>query len=307
MNWFTENKVFSSFLVLIGLAVAALLYLTFSARGAYTTAVESYQANVLTLSSLRGKAPFRNQENLTKIREQVESYKSLNESLRDNLMERQGAIPTVEPAAFQARLREAVSRIVKLAGERKVALPEKFYLGFDRYENELPGNEVAGLLSWQLDAIESVVTRLIDLKSTSISALLRSPIPGEAGAPVAPAPAARPAGPGVAKVPERLLIKYPFQVVFQGYPGQAQSILNEITAHPRFMIVRAIKIENEALTTPVRGSVTAENTAPEFTPDDAPKPPEAVSFDKVILGKERITTSMIIDLVQFTPKTPASK
>ena len=306
MNWFSENKVFSSFLVLIGLAAAALAYFTFSARSAYNTAVESYQGSVLTLTALRGKAPFRNQENLTKIREQVESYKSLNESLRDDIMQRQGAIPAVEPATFQARLREAVSRIVKLAGQRNVALPEKFYLGFDRYENELPGNEVAGLLSWQLDAIESVVTRLIDLKATSIATIIRSPLPGEAGAPAAVAPA-RPAGPGAAITAEPLLIKYPFQVVFQGYPGQAQNILNEVTAHPRFMIIRAVKIENEALTTPVRGSLTAESTPAAPAADGITPTPEAVTFDKVILGKEKITTSMIIDLVQFTPQTPASK
>jgi hypothetical protein len=179
-----------------------------------------------------------------------------------------------------------VSKTFAQAAQRGVALPEKFYLGFEKYENELPPNNVTALLNWQLTVVETVINRLIDLKVSAITAILRPPLPGEL-TPEVPAK----------EVP--LLKKYPFEVVFTGYPGHLQSILNDLGSLPHFTVVRALRIENEQVKSPARGGAAATGADILAAPEPA--------VDKIIIGKERVTASLIIDLVQFTPKQAPKK
>lgn len=286
MNWFSENKIFSSILVVIVVGVLALGYLTYSESGRYNEAATAYQTGMEKLTGLRGLAPYRNAENLKKIQDQVANYKGLTDSLRAELLKRQGAIAPMEPAVFQARLRESVSKTMAHATQRGVELPPKFYLGFEKYENELPRNDVTGLLNWQLNAIESVINRLIDLKVSKIDPILRVPLPGELNV-----------EPPSKEIP--LLKKYPFEIVFLGYPGNLQSILNDLDSLPEFTVTRAVRTQNEVLKGPAKTGAlpsTSDPTAP-------PKP----AVDEIIIGKEKITASIIIDLVQFTPQQTPKK
>ena len=281
MSAFAENKIFASLMILIALACAALAYLVFSENGHYNEALDTYRSGMEKLSGLRGLAPYRNLENLKKVQDQVNNYRELTAGLQTDLLKRQGAIEPMEPAVFQGRLRDLVSKTVDHANQRGVQLPLKFYLGFETYENQLPKNEITGLLNWQLSAVEAVVNRLIDLKVTSITAIVRPPLPGE----IALEPSSK-------ELP--LLKKYPFEITFLGYPGNVQSILNDLGAFPQFTILRALRIENEQLKSPARAGVVvtgAESVAP-----------AEPAVDKIIIGKEKVTASLIVDLVQFTPK-----
>ena len=195
----------------------------------------------------------------------------------------------MDPAAFQARLREAVSKTIAHATQRGVELPAKFYLGFETYENQLPRNDITGLLNWQLTAIDAIINRLIDLKVTKVSPVLRAALPGEINA-----------EPPTKEAP--LLKKYPFAVVFTGFPGNLQSILNELDSFPQFTITRAVRVENEQLKGPSRKGDAASAPAADGTAAVAEP-----GTDRVIIGKEQITASIIIDLVQFTPAQPPKK
>ncbi len=286
MNWFTENKIFSSFLVVIALATLVLGYLTFAESGKYAEAGQNYQTGMAKLSTLRSLTPYRNGENLKKVQAQVNEYKAQTNSLHSDLIQRQGEIAPMEPSAFQGHLRELVSKTIDHATQRGVELPPKFYLGFERYESELPRNDVTGLLNWQLTAVNAVVNRLIELKITRINNILRSALPGELAA----------------ETPSKevpLFKKYPFEVVFAGYPSHVQTILNDLDGFPQFTIARALKIENEQLKSPLRAVAPVTSGDPGATPE----PP----LDKIILGKERVTASIIVDLVQFTPKQISKK
>ena len=287
MIWFAENKIFASLLIILGLACAALGYLTLGEKGRYAEALQSYQTGMEKLSRLRGLAPYRNAENLAKVQDQVKNYKELTLGIQSDLVTRQGPIAVMEPAVFQGRLRDLVSRVIEHATQRGVTLPEKFYLGFEKYENELPRNDITGILNWQLDTVQAVVNRLIDLKVSQIVSIQRPPLPGEI---TSEAPSK--------EVP--LLKKYPFEIVFTGYPGNVQSILNDLGSFPQFTIVRALRIENDALKSPLRGGTTAA-AGSEIAAVAEP------AIDKIIFGKENVTTSLIIDLVQFTPKQAPKK
>lgn len=287
MSAFAENKIFASLLILIALACAALAYLTFSESGHYSEALQSYQTGMEKLTQLRGLAPYRNTENLKKVQEQVNNYRELTVGLQTDLLKRQGALEPMEPAVFQGRLRDLVSKTIDHANQRGVQLPPKFYLGFENYENQLPKNEITGLLNWQLSAVEAVVNRLIDLKVSSITAILRPPLPNE----IAPEPSSK-------DIP--LLKKYPFVVTFLGYPGNVQSILNDLGAFPQFTIVRALRVENEQLKSPTRAGVVVPGA-------EVAAAPAEPAVDKIIIGKEKVTASLIIDLVQFTPKQAPKK
>lgn len=290
MNWFAENKIFSSLLAIIVMGILGLGYLTFAESGKYTEAVTAYQSGMDKLTELRSRVPFRNADNFKKKQEQVASYKQLTDSLHADLIQKQGTITAIDPSAFQGRLRESVSKTIEHANQRGVKLPPKFYLGFETYENQLPRNDITGLLSWQLTAVEAVVNRLIDLKVTEITQpIFRSPLPGELN----PEPPSK-------EVP--LLKKYPFVITFLGYPSNVQSILNDLVSLPQFTIARAVRIENEQLKGPLRagaGAATGDSGA--ATTAAAP------AIDTIIIGKEKVTTSIIIDLVQFTTKQPPKK
>jgi len=286
MNWFSENKIFSSILIVILLGCLALGYLTFAERGRYTEALQAYETGMAKLADLRGRSPYRDEGNLKKIQEQVGAYKKMTDTLRSDLINSQGSLAAIDPTIFQNRLRELVSRTVEHANQRGVQLPEKFYLGFEKYENELPRNDITGLLDWQLTAVEAVINRLIDLKISKVENILRPPLPGEISA-----------EPPSKEVP--LYKKYPFEVVFLGYPGSLQSILNDMVSLPQFTIVRALRVENEQPKgAPRTGAVTAT---------DAPTVPVEPAVDKIIIGKERVTSAIIVDLVQFTPKQALKK
>ncbi|MEO7933647.1 MAG: Amuc_1100 family pilus-like protein [Chthoniobacterales bacterium] len=287
MNWFTENKIFTSVLMVIVVAALALGYLTFAASGKYDEAVQSYQTGMAKLTQLRSLAPYRNTENLKKVQAQVTEYKGQTEELHAELIQRQGMIAPIDPSAFQGHLRELVSKTIEHSTQRGVELPPKFYLGFERYESELPRNDITGLLNWQLAAIDAVVNRLIDLKVAKISSVLRPALPGELVA-----------EPSSKDVP--LFKKYPFEVVFVGYPGNVQTLLNDLDSFPQFTIARAVRIENEQLKSPSRTAA-----APVSTGDPSATPEPLV--DKIIIGKERVTASIIVDLVQFTPKQISKK
>ena len=286
MNWFSENKIFSSILVVLVLGVLALGYLTFSESGKYNEAATTYQSSMEKLTQQRGLAPYRNAENLKKIQDQVANYKGLTDDLRAELLKRQGAIALMEPAVFQARLRESVSKTVAHATQRGVELPPKFYLGFEKYENELPRNDVTGLLNWQLNAVESIVNRLIDLKVSKIDSILRAPLPGEINV-----------EPLSKEIP--LLKKYPFEIGFLGYPGNLQAILNDLDSLPEFTVTRAVRTQNEVLKGPAKTGALTPTTDPTAIPK--------IAVDEIIIGKEKITANIIIDLVQFTTPQPPKK
>lgn len=288
MNWFTENKIFASLLVVITLAVLAFGYLTFAERGKYSDATEAYRSGMEKLADLRGRAPYRNADNLKKIQDQVGNYIELTHGLQADLIQHQGEIAAVEPAVFQGRLRESVSKTIEHATQRGVELPAKFYLGFEKYESELPRNDITGLLNWQLSAVEAVVNRLIDLKVSKITNVLRPTLPGELN----PEPVSK-------EIP--LLKKYPFEIVFLGYAGNVQSILNDLNNFPQFTIVRALRIENEQLKSPPRVEAPPSGEALPLGSDPTAAAAE-LAVDKIIIGKEKVTASMIIDLVQFTPQ-----
>ncbi len=284
MNWFADNKLFSGSLAAIVLAILALGFLAFSGSGQYTEAEAAYQAGMTKLTQLRSIAPYRDAGNLKKRQEQVATYRELTDGLHKDLIEKQGVIDPMEPSAFQTRLRELVSKTVEHATNRGVELPPKFYLGFETYESQLPRNDVTGLLNWQLTAVNSVITRLIDLKVAKINSVVRAPLPGEITA--------------EEKAKEApLLKKYPFFVSFTGYPGNLQATLNDLVSFPQFTIARAVRVENEQLKSPAQGGAVPGTEAVATEP----------ATDRIVIGKEKITATIVIDLVHFTPKPDIKK
>lgn len=298
MNWFRENKFLSGFIAVVVLAAGALLFLVLGAKSAHEAAMQDYEGKVQTLISQRAWVPFRDAANLKKLKDQESAYDALTTSLQADLVAKQPQISTMEPSAFQGRLREAVSAVTTLAQTNGVTLPEKFYLGFERYQTELPRNEVTGLLDWQLTAIQGIITRMIELKVSSIDNVVRPPLPGEA----APEPAP--------KEPP-LLVKYPLQIGCKAAQERVQALINDLSTNNRFMIIRAVKIQNETLTGPPRIAAAAPSDTPVAEPFtnaagiDASK--AAPASKEIIAGNEKISVQIILDLVQFVSPSSTEK
>ncbi|HEY5894303.1 MAG TPA: Amuc_1100 family pilus-like protein [Chthoniobacterales bacterium] len=303
MNWFKENKGLAALLGVILLLAFALCYLLFSEKSKHDAALETYSSRVASLAQLRSLAPFRNQENLKNLQAQQAEFSKAISNLRVSLVNKQGEIKPVDPAAFQNRLRAAVTATISRAKTKGVALPEKFFLGFDKYDASLPANEIAGVLDWQLTVIEKLVESIIDLKVAFIGDIVRVPVPGEEGS----APANLPPEPQYAAGvrPEKepsagpLLVKYPFEISVKGYQNSIQTILNQLLTTDQFLVVRAIRVENEQLNGPLRGGAAEVGGA--TPPIEAPSQPGTAAAAKIIVGSEQVDATLIIDLVYFTP------
>jgi hypothetical protein len=122
---------------------------------------------------------------------------------------------------------------------------------------------------------------------------------------VAPTPGAKPpargASPPAKKVPtvagpilpeDTVLKRYPFTIKFTGSPRSIEDVMNHLaTAKEQFHAVREIRVENEKKEGPQKGATTAASN-------------EAVAKKKdstVVLGGEKVTAWMAVDLLRFLP------
>src|SRR6202000_1582724 len=82
-------------------------------------------------------------------------------------------VPPIAPAQFQDKLKASVDDYVAKAKKAGMTLPEKFYLGFERYQSEPPSQEAAPLLSAELEAMRIVLDELPKSGVTKLEPIVR--------------------------------------------------------------------------------------------------------------------------------------
>jgi hypothetical protein len=325
MNWIKANKFLSGFLAVMLIGVGVLTFLLLSARGKYQEVSEQYETQSTELNRLLSLAPYPDAQNLKLVDAQKKEHLDAMSQLQKNLGAAEIPIEPLTPQQFQDQLRESVSRIVSKAGAR-TRLPEKFYMGFDRYQTEPPRPEAAPILGRDLKAMELVVDHLIENRVIALNRIEREPIPEEAGA----APGERegstgggPAGRGgrseKAAVPP-LVKKHTFEVAFLSDQMNFLSVLNRIvSSSTQFYIPRLLQVKNEKEQGPARDGGVAAFAAPQNFGGDAPPPPAAGgSTDaanaanapvakpgaaeparKYIVGEENLEVTLRLEIVDF--------
>lgn len=262
-----KNPFLIGYAAVTAVGAAALGFLLYSGYSHYTEVRETYESQARKLVSLKNRVPFPNAENNAAYAELASEYKTAYEKLLAQIDAMQKPLEDISPNAFQDRLRAVVSEVQAAASENNVELDPAFYLGFDRYQSELPSDQAAGPLARQLDAIRLVVDQLIDAKVRRIVSIRRELLPQESGAASAepePRPGGnQPAGRKPATPASDIVNAAPFEIVFVADQAKARQSLNAIARASQFLVIRALNIENSATTGP-------SQQAPQETASAAP-------------------------------------
>lgn len=308
MNWIKSNPFLTGFIVVVILITGVLGYFLSNAYTSYAAVSEEYDTQVGKLQQLQNRVPFPNAENNTAFTALLEEYAVEYNSLLGELTTKQIPLEAISPQAFQDRLRAVVSEVQAAAEAKNVVLPEDFYLGFDQYQGTLPSDAAAGPLARQMAAIKSIVDRLIEFRVAEITSIERKPLPQERGG--TPPPNRKQPAASKVEAPQ-ISAAFPFEISFVTEQGRLRQVLNAAVSSEHFFIIRNLSVVNTQLEGPSRISEFTEPTASTFpgtetSGGDAATPTEIKGLD-VIVGREKLTVSAVIELMTFTPPTPTAQ
>jgi hypothetical protein len=307
MTWAKNNPFLVALLVVVVLAAGGLGYYLNLVYATYATVSEDYDAQVAKLQKLQNRAPFPNAANNDAFTALLDDYSKGTNALLAELTQTQLPAEDISPQGFQDRLRAVVSEVQALAKARGVTLPEDFYMGFNQYQGTLPNDLAAGPLARQLAAFKGLLDQVIEFRASSIEGISRTPLPEESTQPPAPNPGDNRNRPGNAPKDEapEIIRKAPFELTFVAEQGRVRQILNAVANSEQFFIIRNLTIVNDQLEGPSRYEESAE-TGYSFDPS-ATETPDAPGSLKVIVGREKLTVSALIEMVTFTPSDPTSQ
>ncbi len=311
MNWIKENKFLAGFLGVLLLGVLGGGWLTWSAYGKYDETSQTFEKEAREYNRLRTLKPYPDQKNLAELKNAKDGFAASIMSLQKTLAALVLPNEELKTQEFQDRLNKTVlavrTRAAKVApstpapaalGAVAVAplklLPDRFYLDFDRYQNELPRTEMAATaLNRQLKALEFVANELIDAKIDALTLFKRGALPEESGSPAPPPPRAsggkgRGSAPGPAAP---LVVKHTLEIGFVSDPTAFRRVLNTLSSTKKqFFIVRSLQVRNLETKGPSRGGLEDAPPAPEPPPgappaDPVPPTPTQSSTPEILLAQ----------------------
>jgi hypothetical protein len=339
MNWAQENKTLAGIvgvMVAGGLGLGAWLYMSWSG---YSGSMEQWSQTQSRINSLRGKKTTPTADNVAARDKQLSDYADKVNQLRGALLTVQQVPKPMSETEFQAKLKERAAEMKRMA--KSVAmkeLPDDFALGFDKYASQPPRSaEIAADLNIHLDAMEKLVTTVIESGVTSIDMLERTkldnedaPLPPKAAPKVAPKAKTKAATKKGAKKPviteeaaaEPVLDRYPIKLLITTDQAPLQAVINTLChpgKMPYFLVVRLVRIENTRMDGPTKDEINQRKNAnaQAMSIEQAPKPvteapkpggPQLLippkpapqdAFD--IMGREQLKVYMEIDYIRFRP------
>ena len=331
MNWFKQNKGLSAYFLLVLAGSGFLGFKLVDAQSRLEESMDAFGGSAQELNRLRALAPYPEKQNLERVQAQQGELSAEVDQLRAGLRANQLSLEPVTEVEFQDRLKETVERITASAAKAGVALPEKFYMGFDQYQSEPPKKELAPHLARQLKAIVWVISQMIANRVKAVERLSRDPLPEEAekqkGAKTAKVEKAEPdrgqgrsgrldaaSQSGDASKPE--IVRHGFEVGFRSAQTSFQKTLNEVAASKvQFYIPTRLEVRNEKEKGPAKDEVkTAEGepAAAEAAPDaSAPSGVAGAAGAKsaatkeagelrYIVGEELVVVDLRLDVVHFS-------
>jgi hypothetical protein len=318
MDWIRENKMLAGILGVIVAGTFGLGYVLYNSWTSYSEKRDAYLALGNRIAQLEGLPLSPSEANLAAKKKLVSEYSQNVNQLGVALRLLQDAV-VPQPATdtqFQAKLKERVIEIKKMAAALKVQLPDPFAFGFDPYIGALPPNEAATELSGYLDSIEAIVKLAMGCKVASIDLLERSQIPEETGGSgdqaskskskskggSAPKGPATPSNPAIAE-------KRKLTLMLTLDQGPLQLLISKLANPgdmPHFASVRVLRVENQMIEGPIKSGVTIppppEGGEPPKEAGSEIRPPPPAPVDSVpVMGQELLKVQLEIDLVKFLP------
>lgn len=296
MNWFKENPALATLAAIAVLGTGATGYVAMQGSARYEQAVADFNSQATTIRRLQAMQPYPDPANLQKVEESVKTYEAAALGFQEELNKSEAPLVEITPQIFQDNLRQAVDDIQKLAAQKKVALPEKFFFGFDDFQTQLPPLDQTKKLNREFLVIRNLVESIVPLGITSIDSLTRH----EAAS--SKTKVADPKAP-----PEKAI---PFDSFTLGIKAPQSSFIaafDKIPDSPGFLVVRSMTIENSNPTPPskAQAGLPSSNSA-DLLPDL-----KAGESDKLpmVFGNELVKAEILFEIPDFPdkPTQPAGK
>lgn len=313
MNWIQKNKFLTGYLIVLAAGLVGLGYFLYANWSQSVAVNGQYTQQVTELQRLETLPAYPNADNLEKLKMQSATFEKQVQALRDKVATMQFPLESVTPAEFQERLHKAEVDLSQAAQQNGVDVGAKFYFGFDAYNDHLSTVEQAPLLARQLQAIQFVISDLVNSKIAVLSSIQRQNLPEESEVsskgggrgPSARNRGRESKGGGSATVSR-------FKVQFTADQPAFRKALNDISSsNKQFYVVRSVTVLNEKQTGPEH----AEIAQPTPTPEPASTPTAGVAANsqlangqpaeqiKPVLGTEKLNVTLLVEIIDFATET----
>ncbi len=323
-----KNKFLLGYGIVTALGAGVLGYLWYSASSDNTTISDNLALKQGQVSKLEGAPLFPNDPNLTKKTAQVDSFTTEVDNLHNALVGYQRPLnPEVQPDAVSANLGKYKTQLESIAKGRGIAFPLPpvgIDLGLTRYLGTSPKREAAPQVDYLVESVNSLLTELLRAGVSKIELINCPERPYEKddkvliekkdlpkkGPKPAPAKAAKTDPKANVKKEEAPLLeenkvfnRYPVHLAFSGSEKSAQEFLNQIStvgAGGPFWVINSIRVDNEKKDGPTNESGFAATpiTPPAGTTPDKDAKVNMIDV-KFVLGNEKVTVTLDLDLVRF--------
>lgn len=285
MDWLKQNPFFAGLLAAASVVLIAGGYLVVSAAGQLDEEQMTFDQKSAQLQSLQGNKPFPDNANVEAANREVEEARAALDELAKGLSV---SVPQVTPQDFMDQLSKLVKDLSDKADARGIELPDKFFLGFERYETQLPAAEIAPKLASQLRAIHTVVSVLLEAQVTSVGPVSRAAVKGEETSPAAGEKQREESGTAPA------LEIAPFDVSFVADQPSFRLAFNRIADADPPVFIRLVGIENSSPAAPSKSAASApEGAAPaEASVDPAAATAPQPGGIKPVVGRETLTVNL---------------
>jgi hypothetical protein len=289
MNWFKENPVLAAVLAFAVLGTAVTGYLAMEAGARRSAAIDDLNSKITTLRRLQAKQPFPDAANAAKVQSAVEAYATEIASFKKDLAAKEAPLEDIKPQDFQDALRNAVDALRNAARQNGVALPEKFFYGFDDFQTQLPTEDQTPLLNREFLVIRNLVDQLVALRIQSLDSLVR-----HAATPKKPTPA-------TPEEPEETGPAFDsFTLAFTAPQEKFAAAFDKIPEAGAFVVVRSMTLENSNPAPPPRAE-PATGAATTIFPGEADS---AEAQLPVVFGREAVQATLLLEIPDF-PDPPA--
>ena len=312
MNWLKENPVIAAIAAAALLGTTGTVFLAFQGANLHQQAVMELNTQGTTLRRLEAKKPYPNEANLNALKKSINDYKKAINKFQEKLNGLEKKPPQAEenaqaqdsqkpltPQSFQDDLRKAVNDLRNEAKKNQVALPEKFFFGFDDYQTQLPLQGEVQKLHREFLIIEELVSSIVPLGINSIDLLIRHP---KAQPPAAnPDPKAAPPKPDQA--PTEPIHFDSFTLGITAPHSSFIKAFDKIPDSPGFLVVRSMSIENSNPEPPPKAVPNQPGTAAPMTPALKPAASDQLPM---IFGSESVKATILFEVPDFPAPSPES-
>ncbi len=325
-----KDKFLTGYFIGLGVIVAGLGYLAYSASDSASVAKTKYDSANAKLEMLQKQKLFPSQEHADEKARLVGTYvASVHEALKGLQSYQAPVDPAAKNDVFQSKLAAAITAIKAEAGAR---LPKEFDFGFSAYKSSQPSPEAAPMLTVQLDALNFLAASALST-GASIDSFKRGVLAVESqkeGSAPATAPGKGPQKPPqkstaagardakgkspVAKAAappvideDKVLERIPVEIALTGTHKSISDYLMLLAntdpeqKQPYFIVTRAARVENSKKTGPEKSKqVTVQET-----PDALTKLPVKRDME-YIFGGEPVKAYLVLELIRFLPAEAAT-